>query len=125
MRLYAQIIESSLKCHKVFGFYYITDPIFSYKYYFRFIFILSIFLSFFLAPHLWHMEVPRLGVESDYSCQPIPQPRQIQAASTNYAMACSKARFLNPRVRPGIEPTFSWILSQALNTLSHNRNSWF
>ena len=32
--------------------------------YTHFIFLLvSFFLSFFLGPHLWHMEVPRLGFE--------------------------------------------------------------
>ena len=27
-----------------------------------------------LGPHPVHMEVPRLGVESEYSCQSTPQP---------------------------------------------------
>ena len=31
---------------------------------------LSLSLSFFLGPHLWHMEVPRLEVKSE----PTPQP---------------------------------------------------
>ena len=31
----------------------------------------------FLGPHLWHMEVPRLGIESELcSCWPTPQPQQ-------------------------------------------------
>ena len=39
---------------------------------------LFIYLSliYFLGLHSWHMEVPRLGVESSYSCQPTPQPQQ-------------------------------------------------
>ena len=31
---------------------------------FIFLFVLFLFL-FFCRPHLWHMEVPRLGVESE------------------------------------------------------------
>ena len=35
---------------------------------------ISFGISFsFLGPHLWHMEVPRLGVKSECSCQPAPQ----------------------------------------------------
>ena len=26
----------------------------------------------------WHMEVPRLGVELDLSCRPMPEPQQCQ-----------------------------------------------
>ena len=46
------------------------------------------------------------------SCQPMPQPRQhwIRAASVTYAPACSNARSLTPRARPGMEPASSWIL---------------
>ena len=35
---------------------------------------LFVFLPF-LGPHQRHMEVPRLGVESSYSCWPTPQPQ--------------------------------------------------
>ena len=47
------------------------------------------FFLVFLGPHPWHMEVPRLGVESERSCRPPPQPRQhqIRAISTTYIMA--------------------------------------
>ena len=27
-----------------------------------------------LWPHLWHMEIPRLGVESELQLRPMPQP---------------------------------------------------
>ena len=41
----------------------ITEAILDYEHFF-FFFLFSFFLSFvFLGPHLWHMEVPRLGVE--------------------------------------------------------------
>ena len=60
------------------------------------------FLFCFLGPHPWHMEVPRIGVESKLnrscSCQPMPQAQQlgIQAVSVTYATAPSNARFSNP-----------------------------
>ena len=53
-------------------------------------FILYIYLFFFLQPHLGHVEVPRLGVESEFSYWPTPQPQQcqIQAVSATYAATC-------------------------------------
>ena len=52
---------------------------------------LFIYLYSFLEP--WHMEVPRLGVQSELQL-PTPQPQQlgIQATSTTYATAHSNAR---------------------------------
>ena len=37
-----------------------------------------ILFFFFLLPHLPHMEIPRLGVESELSCWPTPQPQLQQ-----------------------------------------------
>ena len=48
------------------------------------------FLSFvFLGLHPWHIEVPRLGVQSELSRWPTPQPQQrgIQAAFSTYTTA--------------------------------------
>ena len=44
----------------------------------------------FLRLHLWHTEVPRLGVELGLHLRPMPQPQQhrIQTASATYAAAC-------------------------------------
>ena len=74
--------------------------------------------------------IPRfLGQESNQSCscQPAPQPqqRQIWAASTTYATACSNTRSLSYWVRPRIKPTSSQRQHRVLNPLSHNRNSLF
>ena len=51
------------------------------------------FFFVFLGPHPWHVEVPRLGVNQSYSCQPTPQPQQrgIQAASSAYTTALGNA----------------------------------
>ena len=71
------------------------------------------------------MEVPGLGVNWSYSCQPTPQPQQrgIQATSVTYTAAHGNARSLTHWARPGMEPTSSWTRRQVLNPLSHNRNS--
>ena len=80
---------------------------------------------FFLWPHMQHMEIPRLGVESELHCQPLPQPQQhrIQAASVTYTSVYSNAGSLIHWVRPGIEPISTWKLFVVLNPLSHNENS--
>ena len=37
---------------------------------------IDITTTFFLLLHLWHMKVPRLGLNLSCSCWPIPQPQQ-------------------------------------------------
>ena len=53
------------------------------------------FSSFFvfLGPHLRHMEVPKLGVQSSCGCWPTPQPQQhqIRDASVIYTTAQGNA----------------------------------
>ena len=82
--------------------------------------IFFFFLSFFwrggvfLGPHLQHMEIlrPRVRLNQSYSCLPTPQPQQrrIQAMSLTYITAHGSTGSLTHSARPGIEPTFSWIL---------------
>ena len=63
--------------------------------------------------HLWHMEVPRLGVESALQLLayiPLPQQCRIWATSGTCTAAHSNARSLTHKARQGIEPTSSWIL---------------
>ena len=62
------------------------------------------------------MEIPRLGLNWSCSRRPIPQPRHLQAASAAYTTAHSSTRSLTHRVRPGIEPTSSWILVRFVTT---------
>ena len=59
----------------------------------------SFFFLFFCFPglNLWHMEVPRPGVQSEL---------QLPAYSTTHINAGSLTHW----VRPGIEPTSTWIL---------------
>ena len=76
-------------------------------------FVTAFFFPFcFLGLHLWHTEIPRLGVESELQLPAIPQPQQhqIQALSVNYATAHGSAGSLTHWARTGIEHTSSWIL---------------
>ena len=60
-------------------------------------FFVCLFVLFFLGLHLWHMEVPRLGIKLELHCQPRPQPQQrrIWAASATYITAHSNAGSLS------------------------------
>ena len=64
---------------------------------------------FFLQLNLWHMEVPRLGTESELQLSSTPQPQQhqIQAPSATYMTAYSNTRSLTYWARTGIKPTSS------------------
>ena len=46
----------------------------------------NFFFFFFSGLHLRHMEIPKLGLNWNYSCQPMPQPQQlgIQAAHDSW-----------------------------------------
>ena len=72
----------------------------------------------FLGPHLWHMEVSRLGVEWELQPQPMPQPQQqgIWATSATYTSAHSNAGSLTHWARPGMESASSWILVGFVST---------
>ena len=84
------------------------------------------FSFFFSWLHLWHTEVPRLGVEPELRLWSTSQPWQhwIQATSATYAAACGITGSLTHWARPGIKPASSLTLCRVLNLLSHNRNSW-
>ena len=74
---------------------------------------LLFFLSFLGGGlHLWHMEVPRLGFQSELYPLTCAEPRQhgILTASVTYTTAQSNTRSLTHWARPGIKPMSSWIL---------------
>ena len=74
---------------------------------------------FFLGPHLWYMEVSRLGSNQSHSCWPTPQPqqRQIRAASATYTTHSSwQCWILNP-LRPRVKPTTSCFLVGFVSTV--------
>jgi len=64
----------------------------------------GLFLSFcFLEPHPRHMDVPRLGVESELQLMSQPQQCQIRAASMTCTTAHGNARSFTHWARPGIK----------------------
>ena len=83
------------------------------------VFCLFVCLFCFLGPHLQHMEVPRVGVESEPQ-----QPAYVIATATRdpslicnlHHTAHSNAGSLTQRARPGIKPTTSWLLVRFVST---------
>ena len=85
--------------------YYITGRIIWIMY----IYVISYCPPFFGGPHLQHMEVPRLGVESELQL-PAYTTAWDPSPVCNVHHSSQQCRILNLLVRPGIEPTSSWIL---------------
>ena len=73
----------------------------------------GVFVSICLSgPYVWHIEVSRLGIESELYFRPTPQPQQqgTWAKPSTYTTLHSNTRSLTHWARPGIEPASSWIL---------------
>ena len=72
------------------------------------------FLFFFclLGPYPWHMEVPRLGVESGLATAAglHHSHNNVGSTSSTYTTAHRNTRSLTHWARPGIDPASSWIL---------------
>ena len=82
------------------------------------------FFFCFLGPHLWHMDVPRLGLESvlRLPVYTIATKRQIQATSVTYTTVHGSARSLTHWVRAKDWTCILMDASRVQNPLSHNRN---
>ena len=90
-----------------------------------FVFVFLLFCLVFLGTHPWHMEIPRLGVESElhlpfYAKAPaMPDPSHI----CNLQHSSQQYQIINPlseaRDRTHILMNTSW----ALNPMSHSGNS--
>ena len=93
----------------------ISHSLFSMK---RHCFIYLFIYFVFLGPHPWHMEVPRLGVESELQLLACTTATAcgIRATSVTYTTAHGNAGSLTHWTRPGIKLTSSWIL---VGFLSH------
>ena len=65
----------------------------------------------FLGPHVWHMEIPRLEIESEpqLPAYATATATQYQSCVCNLTTAHSNARSLPHRARPEIKPLSSWI----------------
>jgi len=72
------------------------------------------FFFFFLGPNPWHMEVPRLGVQSELRLPAYTTTktamRDLCAASATYTTDHGQHRILKNWVRPEIKISSSWIL---------------
>ena len=79
----------------------------------------------FIGPHLWHMEVPRLGVESELQLLAYTTATATPDLSHLCNLHCSLQQHwsLTHWVKPGIEPESSWTLCWVLNLPSHSGNS--
>ena len=103
-------------------FWLILNP--TYKYCTSlFLHFIYLFIYLFLGPHLWHVEVPRLGVKLELQLQAYtivtPDPSHI----CDLHHSCGITRSLTHWARPGIKPASSQRQRKALNPLSHNSNS--
>lgn len=84
-----------------------------------------VFFFCFLGPQVQHIEVPKLGVESELKllayaiAMATRDPRHI---CNPYTIAHGNTRSLTHWLRPGIKAASSWILV-GLFPLSYNRNS--
>ena len=69
-----------------------------------------------LGPHLQHMEVPRLGVESELQLLAYDTATSTQDQSHVCDLHHSSGQHQTHWARPGIEPASSWILVGLIST---------
>ena len=121
---------SSLSCKLATCFHY--HPCFAHSYTFAIWFIqhLPVFLVFvclfcFFRAILWHMEVPRLGVESELQQPAYTTATAMRDPSCVYNLHHSSWQrwILNPLSGARDGTLVLTDASQILNSLSHNRNS--
>ena len=77
------------------------------------------FFFFFLGPHLWHMEVPRLGLNWSYSCWPTPQPQQHQTWATVDPQPMERGQGLNLRLMDTSRAGFHWATTELQSLYSN------
>ena len=69
---------------------------------FSFAVLISLLFCFFVWPHLQHMDVPGLGVESELQLRPMPQPMPLGLSRLrDYTAAYGNTRSLTHWVKPG------------------------
>ena len=64
---------------------------------FCFVFVFVLFFVF-VGMHLWHMEVPRLGVKLELQLPAYTTATQIQATSVTYTTAHRNGGYCNPLI---------------------------
>ena len=80
---------------------------------------------FFLGSHLWYMEVPGLGVESELQLPAYATATKMQDLRGICGLHCSlrQSQILTPLSETRDWIHFLWILCWVLNPLSHNEYS--
>ena len=82
-----------------------------------------IFFPFFSEPHLGHMEVPRLGVESDLQVLVCATATQDPSHICDLHCSLQQHGILYPLSEAGDQTCIFMATSQVLNPLSHHGNS--
>ena len=94
---------------------------------FFFFFFFFFFFSVLLGPHLGHMEVPRLGVESELQLQAYTTvtatPDPSHTCDLHHRL--QHRQILNPLSEARDRTCILADTSRVLNSLSHDRNSSF
>jgi len=72
----------------------------------------------FLVLHPWHVGVPRLGVESELLAYHTATAMQDPSCICDLYHSSGHRWIPDPLKRPGIKPTFSWILVGFISTVS-------
>ena len=89
--------------------------------------LLKSYFFFFLGLHLWHIEVPRLGVKSELQLPAYATATATQDLSriSDLHHRSQQHRILNPLMGPGIESASSWILVRFVSTETGTPESFF
>ena len=97
--------------HKLFFFFLVLIWFFSFLPFF-----LSVCLSFFcfLGPHPWHIEVPRLGAESELQllADTTATATWDPSCVCNLHHSLQQPQILNPLSEARIKPAISWFLAR-------------
>ena len=88
-------------------------------------FFVSLFVVFLLRPHLWHGEVPGLGVESEVQLLAYPAATATWSLShiCDLHHSLRQRQILNMLSEARDQTSIFMDTSQVLNPLSHNWNS--
>ena len=87
---------------------------------------IGVFFFFFLALHLWHVDIPGLGVELELWLPAYTTAMAILDLSHICSLCHSlqQRQILNLLSETRIEPASSWTLCQALNLVSYSGHSY-
>ena len=102
--------KNKKKKKKFFKFLFNKFFFFLFFFFFFFFFFLLFAFFFFFGLHPRHMEIPRLGVESELQLQAYTTATatRVRAASVTHTTAHGNAGSLTQWARPAMEPAFSW-----------------